>query len=238
MRYSAKRGRGRAAETEPERMNRKPDKRSNVIRFPVEAVSRAGFKRSHVTEDDRSSRMEAEGQMNLFRPAGDTPARLGAVVPIPLQMSPFEAAILLDDNNDPRAEDAYRTAISEGDFVPDAWCNLGVLRSIKRDLDGAFECFAQSLATDPRHAESHYNIGNLYFEFGDLKLARMHYEKAIECDGDLASAYFNLGLVTALAEDYQKAYDSLDHYRSIAPPEDIGVAEDLMRYLRSAINLS
>jgi tetratricopeptide (TPR) repeat protein len=213
-----------------------------VIRFPVEAVSRAGFKRSHVSDDERSSRMEAEGQMNLFRGDGDAPgplpSRMGAVVPIPLQISPFEAAILLDDNNDPRAEDAYRRAISENDFVPDAWCNLGVLKSIKRDLDAAFECFAQSLAADPRHAESHYNIGNLYFEFGDLKLARMHYEKAIECDGDLASAYFNLGLVTALSEDYQKAYDSLEHYKSIAPPEEIGVADDLMRYLRSAINLS
>lgn len=214
---------------------------SNVIRFPVEAVSRFGFKRSHVSTDEPSSRMEAEGQMNLFRPGDEAdlaPTRMGAVVPIPLQISAFESAVLLDDNHDPRADDAYRRAITEGDFVPDAWCNLGVLKSIKRDLDGAFECFAQSLASDPRHAESHYNIGNLYFEFGDLKLARMHYEKAIEVDGDLASAYFNLGLVTALSEDYQTAYDSLAHYKSIAPPEEIAVADDLMRYLRSAINLS
>jgi tetratricopeptide (TPR) repeat protein len=223
-------------------MTKKPAPSSNVIRFPVEAVSRFGFKRSHVSEDEKPNRMEAEGQMNLFVPVDDTSvtpvARLGAVVPIPLQISAFESAVLLDDNNDPRAEDAYRRAITEGDFVPDAWCNLGVLKSIKRDLDAAFECFAQSLASDPRHAESHYNIGNLYFEFGDLKLARMHYEKAIEVDGDLASAYFNLGLVTALAEDYQTAYNSLAHYKSIAPPEEIGVADDLMRYLRSAINLS
>ncbi|HET6349850.1 MAG TPA: tetratricopeptide repeat protein [Candidatus Krumholzibacteria bacterium] len=215
---------------------------SNVIRFPVEAVSRFGFKRSHVNQDEKSSRMEAEGQMNLFRgdgePAPSPTARMGAVVPMPLHMGAFEAAILLDDNNDPRAEDAYRRAITEGDFVPDAWCNLGVLKSIKRDLDAAFECFAQSLAADPRHAESHYNIGNLYFEFGDLKLARMHYEKAIECDGELASAYFNLGLVTALSEDYQTAYDSLAHYKIIAPPDEVGVADDLMRYLKSAISLS
>jgi tetratricopeptide (TPR) repeat protein len=222
-------------------MTKKPDPAGNVIRFPVEAVSRFGFKRSHVSKtEEKASRMEAEGQMNLFRGEGAprAGARLGAVVPMPLQLGAFESAVLLDDNHDPRAEDAYRRAITEGDFVPDAWCNLGVLKSIKRDLDAAFECFAQSLAADPRHAESHYNIGNLYFEFGDLKLARMHYEKAIECDGDLASAYFNLGLVTALAEDYQTAYDSLAHYKSIAPPEEIGVADDLMRYLRGAINLS
>lgn len=223
-------------------MTKKSAQPGNVIRFPVEAVSRIGFQRSHVNKDEKSSRMEAEGQMNLFR-GGEAPAdgvvtRMGSIVPIPLQIGPFEAAILLDDNNDPRAEDAYRRAITEGDFIPDAWCNLGVLKSLKRDLDAAFECFAQSLAADPRHAESHYNIGNLYFEYGDLKLARMHYEKAIECDVDLASAYFNLGLVTALAEDYQTAYDSLAHYKNIAPPDEIGVADDLMGYLRNAINLS
>jgi tetratricopeptide (TPR) repeat protein len=222
-------------------MNRKPDPPSNVIRFPVEAVSRFGFKRSHGEKSGRSTRMEAEGQMNLFgldAPPDASAPRLGAVVPLPLQISPFEAAIMLDDHNDPRAEEAYRRAIAEDDFVPDAWCNLGVLKSIKRDRDDAFHCFAQSLAADPRHAESHYNIGNLYFEFGDLKLARMHYEKAIESDPDLASAYFNLGLVTALSEDYQVAYDSLSHYKSIAPADDSGVADDLMRYLKTAISLS
>jgi len=217
-------------------MSRKTEQKSNVIRFPVEAVSRFGFQRSHAGQSGKSSRLEAEGQMNLF--GLDGPAhRLGAVVPIPLQISPFEAAIMLDDHNDPRAEDAYRRAITEGDFIPDAWCNLGVLKSIKRDLDQAFECFAQSLTCDPRHAESHYNIGNLYFEFGDLKLARLHYEKAIECDPALASAYFNLGLVTALSEDYQVAFDSLTHYKLIAP-EDSAVADDLLRYLKTAINLS
>jgi len=221
--------------------------KSNVIRFPVEAVSRFGFQRADTArkEGDRATRMEDEGQMNLFRlPDGDAPetpagggGRMGAVVPMPLQMGAFEAAILLDDHNDPRAEAMYRRAIDENDYPADAWCNLGVLKSIARKLDDAFECFAQSLATDPRHAESHYNIGNLYFEYGDLKLARMHYEKAIESDPALASAFFNLGLVTALAEDYQTAFDSLTHYKLIAP-EDSAVADDLLRYLQTAINLS
>jgi len=66
----------------------------------------------------------------------------------------------------------------------------------------------------------------------------MHYEKAIECDALLASAYFNLGLVTALTEDYRVAYDSLLHYKNLAPGEDISVADELMRYLQTAIRLS
>lgn len=214
-----------------------PPTSSNVIRFPVEAVSRFGFKRADAKlRGGRVGRMEDEGQMNLFDPRRRS--RLGDVVPLPMQMGPFEAALLLDDANDPRAEAMYQRAIEEGDYTADAWCNLGVLKSVRRDLDQAFQCFAQSLAIDPRHAESHYNIGNLYFEYDDLKLSRMHYEKAIECDPALASAYFNLGLVTALTEDYQVAYDSLLHYKSMAPGEDSSVADELMRYLQTAIRLS
>lgn len=210
---------------------------ANVIRFPVEAVSRIGFQRADVRRAGKAVRMEAEGQINMFSPGGES-GRMGDVVPLPLQAGLFETAILLDDRNDPRAEDMYRRAADEGDYPADAWCNLGVLKSLKRDLDQAFECFAQSLSLEPRHAESHYNIGNLYFEYGDLKLARMHYEKAIECDTDLASAYFNLGLVTALTEDYKTAYDALSHYKRIAPDDDSAVADELMRYLQTAIQLS
>jgi tetratricopeptide (TPR) repeat protein len=214
-----------------------PAAASNVIRFPVEAVSRFGFKRAAVKRG-RVGRMEAEGQMNLFNARRGAGARLGDVVPLPMQMGAFEAAHLLDDANDPRAEAMYKRAIEESDYPADAWCNLGVLKSVGRSLDDAFQCFAQSLALDPRHAESHYNIGNLYFEYDDLKLSRMHYEKAIECDALLASAYFNLGLVTALTEDYRVAYDSLLHYKNLAPGEDISVADELMRYLQTAIRLS
>ncbi len=216
-----------------------PEPKSNVIRFPVEAVSRFGFKRADARSGGRVGRMEEEGQMNLFDPkARGAGARMGDVVPLPMQMGAFEAALLLDDANDPRAEAMYKRAIEEGDYTADAWCNLGVLKSVRRELDDAFTCFAQSLSLDPRHAESHYNIGNLYFEYDDLKLSRMHYEKAIECDPMLASAYFNLGLVTALTEDYQVAYDSLLHYKGLAPNEDSSVADELMRYLQTAIRLS
>lgn len=223
----------------PENPKALPADSSNVIRFPVEAVSRFGFKRAAVKRG-RVGRMEEEGQMNLFDAKARKGAgpRLGDVVPLPMQMGAFEAALLLDDANDPRAEAMYKRAIEEGDYTPDAWCNLGVLKSVRRELDEAFTCFAQSLALDPRHAESHYNIGNLYFEYDDLKLSRMHYEKAIECDPALASAYFNLGLVTALTEDYQVAYDSLLHYKNLAPNEDASVADELMRYLQTAIRLS
>lgn len=222
-------------------MTKEKDPPDNIIRFPVEAVSRFGFKRAKQGQVRRSraGQMEDEGQMTLFADAGAPPGRgLGKVVPLPLQMSPFEEALLLDVQGDTRAEEIYRKAIDNDDCVADAWCNLGVLKSMDGNVDEAFDCFASSLANDPRHAESHYNIGNLYFEIGDLRLARTHYEIALDINPEFPSAHFNHGLVTALAEDYPAAYASLSRYKELSTDEDAAIADELMGYIKSAIRLS
>lgn len=220
------------------------DSSSNIIRFPVEAVTRFGFKRAKQAQPrpTRAGQMEDEGQMRLFGVGADADgpsgSGLGQVVPLPLQMSPFEEALLLDGQGDSRAEEIYLKAIEKDDCAADAWCNLGVLKSIDGDIARAFECFANSLAADPRHAESHYNIGNMYFEVGDLRLARTHYEIALDINPTFASAHFNHGLVTALAEDYPAAYSSLARYKELSTGEDVAIADELMGYIKSAIRLS
>ena len=210
-------------------------KLDNVIRFPVEAVSRLGLQRA--AKRGKKAKMESEGQLNMFERSGPDTS-LGEVVALPQQMSPFEEALILDDQGDERAEEVYLQAIRTGDYVADAWCNLGVLRSHGGDLDSAFDCFAQSLANDPQHAESHYNIGNLYFEIGDLRVARTHYEMAAELQPEFASVHFNLGLVTALAEDYRAAFDALTCYKTLAPDADVAIADELLGYIQRAIQLS
>lgn len=220
-------------------MTRREKQPDNVIRFPVEAVSKRGFTRAappEKTARTRGARMERKGQMNLFQ-APSRP-RLGEVVPLPLQMSPFEEALLLDEQGDAGAEEAYLKAIAQDDCAADAWCNLGVIRSTSASLDAAFECFARSLAAEPRHAESHYNIGNLYFEMGDYKLSRTHYELAIDVNPEFPSAFFNLGLVTALSEDYAAARASLLRYKALAPDATDPVVDELLGYISSAIHLS
>lgn len=214
--------------------DKQPD---NVIRFPVEAVSRLGLKRADKLAPGKSGRMEDEGQMSLFN-GSRSDKSLGQVVSFPVKMSLFEEALVLDENGDGRAEETYRRSIEEDDYPADAWCNLGVMKSVGGDIDAAFDCFAQSLTADPRHAESHYNIGNLYFEIGDLRLSRTHYERSTDISPDFASAFFNMGLVTALAEDYQAAHDALERYRELAPEGDVAIVIELLGYIRTAIRLS
>ncbi|HYL98522.1 MAG TPA: hypothetical protein VEZ90_06165, partial [Blastocatellia bacterium] len=45
------------------------------------------------------------------------------------------------------------------------------------------------------HFESHFNLGNLYLDSGDVRLAKLHYEIAAEIEPAFSNLHFNLGLV-------------------------------------------
>src|SRR6267142_3708492 len=64
----------------------------------------------------RQIEAELQGQLNLFRAGVGRVARL---------LSPFEEALLLHEQGDPTAADHYLEAISEGDNIAEAHCNLG-----------------------------------------------------------------------------------------------------------------
>lgn len=168
-------------------------------------------------------------QLNLFSGAGQ-------VLRLPTNLTPFEEALLLDERNDSRAEETYRRAISEGDSVADSYCNLGILVSKAGLTAKAFDCFTKSLEYNPRHFESHYNLGNLYFEEGNLRLARMHYECAVEVETECASVYFNLGLVAAISNDLEPAVTSLLKYKKLATMEEGRKADDLLEKLQRSLS--
>jgi tetratricopeptide (TPR) repeat protein len=208
-------------------MSNKP--KNNVIRFPVEGLRKFGFEKA---KKRGSSAMERAGQMSLF---DHRPAAPGEVLSLPTNIGPFDEAFLLDEHGDERAEAIYRKAIEEGDHVADAWCNLGILECRRQNTAAALECFAHSLAQDPRHFESHYNMGNLYFELGDLTLARVHYDQAASIDPESANVYFNLGLVHAMAEHFEAAVEALTTYKELAPRTETRMADELLLMLRQSL---
>ncbi len=146
---------------------------------------------------------ELQGQLNLYcEPQGQ-------LIRLPLNMGPFEAALLLHECGDRAAGDAYRKAIDEGDCIPDAYCNLGIIEFEAGRRAASFDCFTLSLRHDPRHFESHFNLANLYFECDDLRLAQLHYEIAAEIEPNFPNLYFNLGLVHAVNGDIEEAIATL-----------------------------
>ena len=172
---------------------------------------------------------ELRGQLNLFPPPS------GQLIPIPVKLSPFAEALLLHERGDPRARECYARAISEGESVTDAYCNLGILEFEAGNASRAFDCFTRALRQDARHFESHFNLGNLYFESRDLRLARLHYEIAAKIEPGCSHLFFNLGLVYAIDGDLGSAIEALNKSKEKAADEDRRRADELLASLESII---
>jgi tetratricopeptide (TPR) repeat protein len=195
-----------------------------ILKFPGE-TPKLGFKRVRKA----SRRAEDPNQLDLFLPA---PAR---ITNFSAGLSPFEQALHSDERGDALAIELYAQAIEAKDRLADSYCNLGILESKQGHTAKAFDCFTTCLRHEPRHAEAHYNLANLYFEVNDFRLAQLHYELAAEVEPTFANTYFNLALVLALNADLSAAIASLVKYQHLAPKADARHADELLGTLRQTL---
>lgn len=195
-----------------------------ILKFPVQA-SKFGYKRVR----KRAQADENPGQLHLF---SQPTAQILNFTP---DLSRFEQALLFDERGDLKAAELYKKAIEENDCVADAYCNLGIIESQKGNTTKAFDCFTTSLKHTPRHSEAHYNLGNLYFDVNDFRLAQVHYEMAAEVDPAFANVYFNLALVQAINDNPAAALDSLSKYREMVPEKDARNADELLQNLKRSL---
>ena len=197
---------------------------AKVIKFPIPAPEKFGPERVRKKEGETKSR---NGQLNLFT--------TGKVVRLH-QLSPFDEALILDDQGDKaRAKIGYLKAIEEEDSVADALCNLAIIESQEGVMARAIDHFTQALKHDPRHHEAHYNLANLYAEVGNFPLAKIHYEIAIEIEPSFINSYFNLGLTLAMVKNFKEAVRVIQQYRGLAPHENHQLTDDLLDKLSSTL---
>jgi tetratricopeptide (TPR) repeat protein len=160
----------------------------------------------------RQIEAELQGQLHLFRGGG--------VARVARLLTPFEEALLLHEQGDPKAAELYREAISNGDNVAEALCNLGIINKDLGHIGKALDNFTLSLKHQPRHVEAHYNLGNLYFDAGELPLARLHYDAAASIEPGFSLVYFNLALVHYKLSDLTSALAALETYKELRQPDD------------------
>jgi tetratricopeptide (TPR) repeat protein len=194
-----------------------------ILKFPAES-SKLGYKRVR-----KRKAAEDPAQLPLF------PQVSAPLLCFEGPLSPFEQALLLDERGDGQAADLYGKAIADQDRVADAYCNLGILESQKGNTAKAFDCFTTSLKQNPRHSEAHYNLGNLYFELNDFRLAQIHYEMAGEVDPSFANVYFNLALVQSIHKDFAAAIGALTKYQALVSRDEARNAEELLRAFRESL---
>jgi len=195
-----------------------------IIKFPVRA-SKFGHKRV----PKRTRNDEDPAQLHLFaQPTAQ-------ILDLALELNPFEHALMLDERGDPRAVDFYLKAIAEQDCVADAYCNLGIIESKQGKTAKALDCFTHSLKHNPRHSEAHFNLGNMYFEVNDLRLAQVHYEMAAEVDPSFPNVYFNLALVLSINKELAAAVSALTRYQELVSVEEGRKAEELLQILKKSL---
>ena len=195
----------------------------DILKFPVQA-SKLGYKRVR-----KRAPAENPNQLHLF---SQPTAQILQFTP---DLSRFEQALLFDERGDHKAAELYARAIEENDCVADAWCNLGIIESQKGNTTKAFDCFTTSLKHNPRHSEAHYNLGNLYFDVNDLRLAQIHYEMAGEVDPSFPNVYFNLALVQAINNDFAAAVTALARFQHLVSPEEAQHADELLHNLKKSL---
>jgi tetratricopeptide (TPR) repeat protein len=95
-----------------------------------------------------------------------------------------------------------------------------------------------SLKNDPRHVEAHYNLANLYYDAGNLQLAKLHYEAAAQVEPGFSLVYFNLSLVYHKLGDLAAASATLEKYQQLEPEdEDIEVLNQILKAMQVGLAL-
>jgi tetratricopeptide (TPR) repeat protein len=166
---------------------------------------------------------ELQGQLSLFRPEESK-------VQVARLLTPFEEALLLHEQGDMQAVEFYGEAITAGDNVAEAYCNLGIIDLDRGNTISALDHFTQSLKHDPRHVEAHYNLANLYYDAGDFPLARLHYEAATQIEPNFSLVYYNLALVYHRLANVAGARQALQKYKELEPgDEEIELVNQLLK---------
>ena len=169
----------------------------------------------------RQIEAELQGQLSLFRVEEGRIARL---------LTPFEEALVLHEKGDAKAADYYQEAITDGDNVAEAYCNLAIINLEQGNSAKALDLLTLSLKHEPRHVEAHYNLANLYYDHGNYQLARLHYEAATQIEPGFSLVYFNLALVYHRLNDWQAAWSSMQRYQELEPQDkDLDALSDLLR---------
>jgi Flp pilus assembly protein TadD len=79
-------------------------------------------------------------------------------------------------------------------------------------------------------------MAHLYFEAGDFRLARLHYEISSVIEPRSASVHFNLGLIHAIDGDLTSAIEELNKARENATDEELTQVDELLASLQNARN--
>ncbi len=135
--------------------------------------------------------------------------------------------LLVKTGNLEKGIEFLQKAIGKIETDPDAWIHLGLACTIKREYEKALECYERAFTLDSTNAWIHDSMGFLHFSIyqktgkaEDNAAALENFQKAIELDPRLASAYNGLGGAYKAAGQLDKAISAWE--KSLEIDKDYG----------------
>ena len=95
----------------------------------------------------------------------------------------------------PFAVDPLRAAVQQLDRGPLALVRRGIDLEQAGDLQGAIREHLKALEIDPKGAQAHINLIQLYARTGDYEKAEQEYQAAVSLNPNLADCYYNYGVM-------------------------------------------
>lgn len=92
-------------------------------------------------------------------------------------------------------------------------------------VEEAIELYRKAIEADPNYAAPHNDLGVIYEERGDLKLAEGEYLETLRIDPQYVDAYSNLAILYGKQNQREKMLEMLKKRVDLGEPEDIGTRE-------------
>ncbi len=116
-----------------------------------------------------------------------------------------------------KAEKAVEELIERSPEAAGAYLDLGDLKLIRRDVEGAREAARTAISIAPDHAGSYYLLGSIAREDGDFEKAERDFTKAIELNPRSYRSYYALGAIYASRDEDGAAIEKLEKATELNP---------------------
>ena len=87
--------------------------------------------------------------------------------------------------------------------------------------------YDRALEIDPNRPVTHYNLGLIREQLGDLAAAEAHYRAAIRLDPEMALPHNNLAIVLYHTQRYEDAWQQVRRYQQLGGTSHPGFIEAL-----------
>jgi 2-polyprenyl-3-methyl-5-hydroxy-6-metoxy-1,4-benzoquinol methylase len=96
---------------------------------------------------------------------------------------------------------------------------LGKKRFQNNDIEGAIDALNESIQKDPYFADSHNDLGFIYWQIGEAEKSRHHFEKVLDIEPNNRNAVINYSLILADSNKLDAAQELLSQFLKQNPKD-------------------